>query len=100
MGCTNLVGTIEGEITPECVQFLASRWALKEAMVKATQNRSLIYHGMFLYKPHKTDTNSRIQLRTDNAQNEEILSNLGVKHIHSSLSHEDDYSIAFVVLEN
>jgi len=31
-------------------QYLASRWAFKEAMVKATGNTSLIYTGMYLDK--------------------------------------------------
>ena len=70
-------------------------------MVKATQNRSLVFSGMYLYKPIQTiDANSKILLRIDNAKNKKILDNLGVKHIHSSLSHEENYSIAFVVLEN
>ena len=38
------------------------------------------------------------QLRYLN-ENEEILNKLGVKRVHVSLSHEDDVSIAFVVLE-
>lgn len=31
-------------------QFMASRWAFKEAMVKASGNRSLYYPGMYLKK--------------------------------------------------
>jgi len=32
-------------------QYLASRWALKEAMVKATGRTDLEYKGMYLKKP-------------------------------------------------
>jgi phosphopantetheinyl transferase (holo-ACP synthase) len=31
-------------------QYLASRWALKEALVKATGNTSLFYPGIYLDK--------------------------------------------------
>ncbi len=34
-------------------QYLASRWALKEAIVKASGNRSLYYPGMYLKKVEK-----------------------------------------------
>ena len=34
-------------------QYLASRWALKEAMVKASGNRSIYYPGVYLLKNAK-----------------------------------------------
>ncbi|CAI2383960.1 unnamed protein product [Moneuplotes crassus] len=94
----------DGQISRQCTEFVASRWALKEAMVKATQNRSLIFSGMYLYKPHlesaeSATPNDKIQVKIDHPKNQEILDSLGVRSIHSSISHEDDYSIAFVVLE-
>ena len=39
----------------ESTRYLASRWALKEAMVKATKNRSLFYPGMYLDKSKGID---------------------------------------------
>jgi len=32
-------------------EYLASRWALKEAMVKATGRTDLEYKGIYLHKP-------------------------------------------------
>ena len=34
-----------------CFEYLASRWALKEAMVKATGRTDLEYKGVYLHKP-------------------------------------------------
>ncbi|KRX08796.1 4'-phosphopantetheinyl transferase superfamily [Pseudocohnilembus persalinus] len=53
-------------------QFLASRWAFKEAVVKATGRVDLVYPQMYLEKN---------ELRT-----------------HVSISHEDEYSVAFVLI--
>jgi len=36
-------------------EYLASRWALKEAMVKATGRTDLEYKGIYLKKPEPVD---------------------------------------------
>jgi holo-[acyl-carrier protein] synthase len=38
-------------------EYLASRWALKEAMVKATGRTDLEYKGMYLKKPFPVESN-------------------------------------------
>ena len=37
------------------MQYLASRWALKEALVKASSRTDLDYTGIYLKKPKLTD---------------------------------------------
>ena len=66
-------------------------------MVKATQNRNFYFPGMYINKPQ---TPNKIGMVIDSVANQKILDGLGVKHIHSSISHEEEYSIAFVVLES
>ena len=77
--------------------YLASRWAFKEAMVKASGNTSLYYPGMYLLKeggerkPVPTiegDVNTRI-----------LYEELKVSSIHASISHEDHFAVAFVIME-
>ena len=50
-------------------QYLASRWALKEAMVKACGIRSLKYPGMYLAK----DENKKPYVKIDSDFNSKIL---------------------------
>lgn len=74
--------------------FLASRWAAKEALVKASGLTDLHFHLLrvgklpsgkptFLLEPSEMD-----KLKT-----------LGVARIHLSLTHEDEYAAAVVILE-
>lgn len=72
------------------VSFLASRWAAKEALVKAANNVELIYPLIEVSRQ-----NGRPELLL-HGQNIERLK--GVSEAHLSISHEDDYSIAFVIL--
>ena len=77
-------------------QYLASRWALKEAMVKASGNTSLYYPGMYLKKVE----DKKPVMEIDSEFNYRILfKELEVSSIHSTLSHEDLFAVAFVILE-
>ena len=85
------------------VQFLASRWALKEAMVKASGRTDLDYTGIYL-KKEKSNGASRLSkapvLSISGDKNKRIFEEeLKVCSMHASLSHEEDYAVAFVTLE-
>ena len=76
-------------------QYLASRWALKEALVKASGRTDLEYKGIYLDK-----SGSRHQLAVSGEKNLAIIyDELRVCAMNSSLSHEEDYAVAFVTLE-
>ncbi len=75
---------------------MASRWAFKEAMVKASGNTSLYYPGMFFLKKEGEKPIPTIESEI----NERILfKELEVSKVHASISHEDQFAVAFVVLE-
>ena len=76
-------------------QFLASRWAAKEALVKASGRTDLQYH---LIRVHKLD-NGRPGLTLSPSEMSKLTS-LGVTKLHLSLTHEDDYAAAVVLLES
>ena len=72
------------------VSFLASRWAAKEALVKAANNVELIFPLIEVSRQ-----NGRPELVLHGRNLEQLR---GVSEAHLSISHEDDYSIAFVIL--
>ena len=89
------------------IQYVASRWAIKEAMVKATRNKSLHFPGMYILPSKflgmyldKSQGSNNIKMKIDSDKNQKILDQLGVNNIHTSLSHEEDYSIGFAIIEN
>ena len=75
--------------------YLASRWSFKEAMVKATGRRDLIFPHMFLNKNSEGKPYVEIIDQTSKIVYEE----LKIMNIHVSISHEDEHSIAFIILE-
>jgi holo-[acyl-carrier protein] synthase len=78
-------------------QFLASRWALKEAVVKACGDGSLKYPGIYLIK---RDGKKKPEVEIEGDHNIQILfKDLEVSAIHASISHEEHYATAFVVME-
>ena len=89
---------------------MASRWALKEAMVKATGRTDIDYKGMFLKKPPAVIETidglgdivrkQRPFIEICGEKNLKIFSELGIVKIHSSISHEELYAIAFITLES
>ena len=78
------------------VIYLASRWSYKEACVKACGRRELLFPKMSLYK----DNLGKPFIRFEDFNRELLENTLGIKKTHVSLSHEDEHSIAFVVMEN
>ena len=77
-------------------RYLASRWGLKEATVKACGNRSIYFPGVYLAKYEK----SKPKLTIEGETNERILlRELEVSRMHASISHEDEYAVAFVIME-
>lgn len=82
----------ELQLTP---QFVASRWAAKEALVKASGLTDLQYH---LLKVGKLPS-GKPSFEAETSEWEK-LKRLGVTHIHVSLTHEDEYAAAVVVLES
>jgi holo-[acyl-carrier protein] synthase len=76
------------------LQYLASRFALKEALVKASGRPDLQYTGIYLLKG-----GGRPVLTVDGEKNTAIFKELNVCGVHSSISHEEEYAVAFVTLE-
>lgn len=106
------------------VSYLASRWAVKEALVKAISNKSLIYSSIFIEKEingkpfimidkHNFDYYNSPFKAYNNKEKEELENELvnNFNHINSiieginrnevklfcSISHEDNYSTAIVM---
>ncbi len=74
---------------------LSARFAAKEAMIKAIGGRAAItFKDMEVINDDtgRPFLNPGFRLRKD-------LEKFGIKNVHLSLSHERDYSIAFVILE-
>lgn len=97
-------------------EYLASRWALKEAMVKATGRIDLEYKGIYLKKTKESGESGSVGGQMVDEQkavhtkikpfvdicgerNLMIFKELNIVAIHSSISHEQDYAVAFVTLE-
>lgn len=76
------------------VTFLASRWAYKESLIKATGNRNIIFSETYLIK----DETGKPFIKLEE-KNGEIIRNLKISSLHVSLSHEESYSIATVIAE-
>ena len=78
---------------------MASRWALKEALVKATGRTDLDYKGVYLKKNREIPRSKPI-LTVDGERNLKLFyEDLNVTSIHASISHEELFAIAFVTLE-
>ena len=84
-------------------QYLASRWALKEALVKASGRTDLDYTGIYLDKSAEAKEGQKRpkpKLAVSGEKNTRILfQELAVCAMHASVSHEEDYAVAFVTLE-
>ena len=76
---------------------MASRWAFKEAMVKASGDTRLYYHGMYLKKDKSRG--KPVPTIEGELNTKIIYEELEVSTIHASISHEDQFAVAFVVLE-
>ena len=64
-------------------------------MVKASGDTGLYYPGLYL----KKDNNGKPFAEIESERNRKSLfEEKGVSEIHVSISHEDDYAIAFVII--
>lgn len=78
----NLLDSYSGE---EAINFLAGRWAAKEAIVKAS-NKKIIYSTISILKE---DTGKPIVFVAGEYRED----------IHISISHEKSFTIAFCIIE-
>ena len=76
---------------------MASRWAFKEAVVKASGRRDLIYPQMYLKKEFGDTGKPSVILEDYNIK--VIKEELKILNVHVSIAHEDIFSIAYVLLE-
>ena len=78
-------------------KYLASRWSFKEALVKATGDKQITFSKVYLAKlsTGKPFITFEEEYKKSNKQIEEIADKL-----HVSISHEDDTSVAIVIVEN
>ena len=78
-------------------KFLASRWSYKEALVKATGNKHIIFSKTYL----KKHTSGKPYICFED---EYMSTNKNIKEIseklHMSISHEDDTTVSIVILES
>ena len=96
----NRIINIDNETVPKEITctFLASRFAAKEAFVKAV---GLGFREPFSYKKIWIRSNDygKPYICLDSKLNH-YLEDHEIKHIHLSISHEKKYAIANVILEN
>ena len=78
-------------------KYLASRWSYKEALVKATGNKKIIFSKVFLLKKDQ----GKPYIAFDDAYCKEYkeIEDISDK-LHVSISHEDDTSVAIVIIEH
>ena len=105
-------------VTTTCqqIEFLASRWAVKEAATKAVASHRIPFSHMLVAKTLPLDIddstcsdklnllvpfrpNAQRPLLEFTSDVQPVLQQLGVLHTHISLSHDDDYAFATVILE-
>ena len=82
------------EIEKSKVEFIASRWAAKEALVKASQRKDIDFAGTGI----RTLANGAPEFFFEQHVEKLLREEVGMEKVFLSLSHEDDYSIAFVSL--
>lgn len=74
-------------------QYLASRWAVKEALVKAVSDQPIQFREVIVYK-----NSSGMPMLKYEGQTLESICKKGVTASWVSLSHEDEYAVATVIL--
>lgn len=74
-------------------EYLGSRWAAKEALVKASRRKELDFAAVMVAKNEDGSPFFALEPKA-----ERLLRELGVARSFLSLSHEDEYSIATVML--
>ena len=71
------------------------RWAFKESLVKASGRKDLIFSSMYLEKDIIT---RKPTVKLIQPNDKILIEELNIKDIQISISHENEYSIAFVIL--
>ncbi len=77
-------------------KYLASRWSYKEALVKATGNKNIIFSKVYLKKSE--NGKPLITFEEDYVKENTEINEISNK-THVSISHEDDTSVAIVIIE-
>jgi len=85
----------EEQLVPVTPLFLASRWAAKEALVKASGRTDLQFHLLRVGKLPSGKPSFELE-----ESEREKMKKMGVMRIHLSLTHEDEYAAAVVILED
>ena len=110
--------TTTTEPTTKQIQFLASRWAVKEAVTKALVQHRISFSDMSVTKRASSQPNinssnnnkifeSLVPFRPDaqqpvlslSAGPAALLQQLGIVHTHITLSHDEEYAYAACVIE-
>lgn len=92
------------------ILLIGLRWSFKEAVVKASGRKDLIFPDMYLVKGetgkslfsfNKTSKfdKGKPKIKFLNTNLTIIENELKIADSHVSISHEDEYSIAYVILE-
>ena len=82
------------------IEFVSSRWAAKEAVVKASRRKDLDFAAIWI----KSNPDGRRRLDPGSPELfyersvQEVLDQLHIKQSFISISHEDEYSVASVML--
>ena len=85
--------------------YLASRWAVKEAMQKAISSPRLLFPEIFVTTPNSikgenaNSHNNKRPVLNFEGKTAEICKELNICSSHVSISHEEDKAIANVILE-
>lgn len=84
-------------------KYLASRWALKEALVKATNNKYIAFHLVKLNKSIDESYNLYVEHHptekdnTETKEYEKINRIINEQKFLCSISHEENYSVGVVI---
>ena len=78
--------------------YLASRWAVKEAMQKAISSPRILFPEVFVTTTSHSNQNKRPILRLE-GKTAELCKQLNICSSHVSISHEEDRAVANVILE-
>ncbi|CBK22116.2 uncharacterized protein [Blastocystis hominis] len=79
-------------------QFLASRWAIKEATYKALRHPGIPFNAIQVLPDHH-NIRSPLHLEFD-GKAKEVATESHITASHLSVSHENDMCVAFVILES
>ena len=75
------------------LEYMSSRWAAKESLVKASRRKDLVYSSI-LVSSHEDGC----PYYTFDAHTLTILKSIDIRESILSISHDDDYSVAMCIL--